>query len=41
MTYACAGQLPPLLHDPASAARYLLGARSGPLGSRAGRIDRV
>jgi serine/threonine-protein kinase RsbW len=41
MTYACAGHMPPLLHEPASQARYLLGARSGPLGSRAGRRDRV
>ncbi|MEV6490894.1 SpoIIE family protein phosphatase [Actinoplanes sp. NPDC051633] len=40
MTYACAGHLPPLLHEPASPARYLLGARSAPLGSRAGRRDR-
>jgi serine/threonine-protein kinase RsbW len=41
MTYACAGHLPPLLHEPASQARYLLGARSGPLGSRAGRRERT
>ena len=40
MTYACAGHLPPLLHEPAGPARYLLGARSGPLGSRAGNRDR-
>jgi serine/threonine-protein kinase RsbW len=41
MTYACAGHLPPLLHEPASSPRYLLGARSAPLGSRAGRRDRI
>ena len=41
MTYACAGHLPPLLHEPASQARYLMGARSAPLGSRAGKRDRV
>ena len=41
MTYACAGHLPPLLHEPAGAPRYLLGGRSAPLGSRAGRTGRV
>jgi serine/threonine-protein kinase RsbW len=41
MTYACAGHLPPLLHEPASAPRFLLDGRSGPLGSRAGKRDRV
>ncbi|WP_285690048.1 SpoIIE family protein phosphatase [Actinoplanes sp. NBRC 103695] len=41
MTYACAGHLPPLLHEPATQARYLMGARSAPLGSRAGRRERV
>ena len=29
MTYACAGHLPPLLHEPASSPRYLLDGRSG------------
>ncbi|HET6530882.1 MAG TPA: SpoIIE family protein phosphatase, partial [Actinoplanes sp.] len=41
MTYACAGHVPPLLHEPASAPRFLLDGRSGPLGSRAGKPDRV
>ena len=41
MTYACAGHLPPLLHEPATAPRYLLEGRSAPLGSRAGRRERV
>jgi serine/threonine-protein kinase RsbW len=41
MTYACAGHLPPLLHEPASAARYLMDGRSAPLGSRAGRRERI
>jgi serine/threonine-protein kinase RsbW len=41
MTYACAGHLPPLLQEPASAPRYLLDGRSGPLGTRAGRRDRT
>ncbi len=41
MTYACAGHLPPLLQEPASAPRYLLGGRSAPLGSRAGRRGRT
>jgi serine/threonine-protein kinase RsbW len=40
MTYACAGHLPPLLHEPADVPRYLLDGRSAPLGSRAGRTDR-
>jgi serine/threonine-protein kinase RsbW len=41
LTYACAGHLPPLLHEPAGAPRFLLDGRSGPLGSRAGRIERI
>ena len=41
MTYACAGHLPPLLHEPASSPRYLMDGRSAPLGSRAGRRERV
>jgi serine/threonine-protein kinase RsbW len=40
MTYACAGHLPPLLHEPAGSPRYLRDGRSPPLGSRAGRIER-
>jgi serine/threonine-protein kinase RsbW len=40
MTYACAGHLPPLVQEPASAPRYLLEGRSGPLGTRAGRRER-
>ncbi|RSM51084.1 phosphatase [Actinoplanes sp. ATCC 53533] len=41
MVYACAGHLPPLLAEPGGAPRYLLGARSGALGSRAGRQARI
>ncbi|HEU4349992.1 MAG TPA: SpoIIE family protein phosphatase, partial [Actinoplanes sp.] len=41
MTYACAGHMPPLLHEPASAPRFLMDGRSAPLGSRAGDIHRV
>jgi serine/threonine-protein kinase RsbW len=41
MTYACAGHLPPLLHEPAGAPRYLREGRSGALGSRAARPGRV
>jgi len=41
MVYACAGHLPPLLAEPGAAPRYLLEARSGALGSRAGRRARV
>nr|BFE75911.1 hypothetical protein GCM10020092_092120 [Actinoplanes digitatis] len=41
MTYACAGHMPPLLVEPGSAPRYLLDARSGALGSRAGRGARL
>ena len=41
MVYACAGHLPPLLTEPGGAPRYLLGARSGALGSRAGRRARI
>ncbi|MEU4423120.1 SpoIIE family protein phosphatase [Actinoplanes sp. NPDC024001] len=36
LSYACAGHLPPLLHEPAGSPQYLLQARSAPLGSRAG-----
>ncbi|WP_433828844.1 SpoIIE family protein phosphatase [Actinoplanes sp. CA-015351] len=35
-SYACAGHLPPLLHEPAGSPQYLLQARSAPIGSRAG-----
>jgi serine/threonine-protein kinase RsbW len=41
LTYACAGHLPPLLAEPTGAPRYLLDGRSGALGSRAGRAERV
>jgi serine/threonine-protein kinase RsbW len=41
MTYACAGHLPPLLAEPAGVPRFLLDGRSGALGSRAGRAERV
>ena len=36
LTYACAGHLPPLLHEPAGSPEYLMQARSAALGSRAG-----
>jgi serine/threonine-protein kinase RsbW len=41
MVYACAGHLPPLLTEPGGTPRYLLDARSGALGSRAGRQPRI
>jgi serine/threonine-protein kinase RsbW len=41
MTYACAGHLPPLLTEPGGSPRYLLDARSGALGSRAGKQARI
>jgi serine/threonine-protein kinase RsbW len=41
MAYACAGHLPPLLAEPGGSPRYLLDARSGALGSRAGRQARI
>jgi serine/threonine-protein kinase RsbW len=41
MAYACAGHLPPLLQEPAGSPQYLLDGRSAPLGSRAGRTERV
>ncbi|GIE50830.1 SpoIIE family protein phosphatase [Actinoplanes nipponensis] len=41
MTYACAGHLPPLLAEPGESPRYLLDARSGAIGSRAGRQARI
>jgi serine/threonine-protein kinase RsbW len=41
MVYACAGHLPPLLAEPGGSPRYLLDARSGALGSRAGRQARI
>jgi serine/threonine-protein kinase RsbW len=41
MTYACAGHVPPLLVEPTGTPRYLLDGRSGALGSRAGRAERV
>ncbi|GIF07511.1 SpoIIE family protein phosphatase [Actinoplanes siamensis] len=36
LVYACAGHLPPLLHQPAGPAEFLLRGRSGPIGTRAG-----
>jgi serine/threonine-protein kinase RsbW len=41
LTYACAGHLPPLLHEPTGGADYLMRARSAPLGSRAGDTKRT
>jgi serine/threonine-protein kinase RsbW len=41
MVYACAGHLPPLLQEPTGSPRYLTEGRSAPLGSRAGRIERI
>jgi len=41
LTYACAGHLPPLLHEPAGAPEFLTRARSAPLGSRAGDTTRT
>jgi serine/threonine-protein kinase RsbW len=41
MVYACAGHLPPLLHEPAGNPRYLIEGRSAALGSRAGRAERI
>lgn len=41
MTYSCAGHLPPLLAEPGGSPRYLLDGRSGALGSRAGRRQRL
>jgi serine/threonine-protein kinase RsbW len=41
MTYACAGHMPPLLHEPAGTPQFLLDARSAPLGSRAGDTRRT
>jgi serine/threonine-protein kinase RsbW len=41
MTYACAGHPPPLLYEPARSPRYLMDGRSAPLGSRAGRRERI
>ncbi|KUL42515.1 SpoIIE family protein phosphatase [Actinoplanes awajinensis] len=41
LVYACAGHLPPLLHQPAGAAEFLMHARSGPLGSRAADLRRT
>ncbi|BCJ44920.1 hypothetical protein GCM10010168_85060 [Actinoplanes ianthinogenes] len=41
LVYACAGHLPPLLHQPAGAAEFLLQARSGPIGSRAADLRRT
>ncbi|GIF16104.1 SpoIIE family protein phosphatase [Actinoplanes teichomyceticus] len=35
LVYACAGHLPPLLHQPTGAGEFLAQARSGPIGSRA------
>ncbi|MET0425645.1 MAG: SpoIIE family protein phosphatase [Actinoplanes sp.] len=41
MRYACAGHLPPLLHEPAGSPEFLLQARSAALGSRAGDTRRT
>jgi serine/threonine-protein kinase RsbW len=41
LTYTCAGHLPPLLHQPAGSAEFLLQARSGPIGTRAGDLRRT
>jgi len=41
VTYACAGHVPPLLHEPAGSPAFLSGARSAPLGSRAGDTRRA
>ena len=41
MTFACAGHLPPLLHEPAGSPEFLLEARSAALGSRAGDLVRT
>jgi serine/threonine-protein kinase RsbW len=41
LTYACAGHLPPLLHEPAGTPHFLMLARSAPLGSRAGDRTRT
>ncbi|MFF0380592.1 SpoIIE family protein phosphatase [Actinoplanes missouriensis] len=41
LSYACAGHLPPLLHEPAGSPQYLLQARSAPIGSRAGDRHRT
>lgn len=41
LTYACAGHLPPLLHEPTGGPAYLMQGRSAPLGSRAGDTKRT
>jgi serine/threonine-protein kinase RsbW len=41
LTYACAGHLPPLVHEPVGSPEYLLDARSAPLGSKAGNTSRT
>jgi serine/threonine-protein kinase RsbW len=41
LTYACAGHLPPLLHEPTGPPEYLMQGRSAPLGSRAGDTKRT
>ena len=41
LTYACAGHLPPLLHEPVGTPEFLMRARSAPLGSRAGDTTRT
>jgi serine/threonine-protein kinase RsbW len=41
MTYACAGHMPPLLAGPVGPPQFLMGGRSAPLGSRAGRTRRL
>ena len=41
LTYACAGHLPPLLHEPVGAPEFLMRARSAALGARAGDTTRT
>ena len=41
LVYACAGHPPPLLQEPAGPPEFLLEARSAPLGSRAGDLERT
>jgi serine/threonine-protein kinase RsbW len=41
LTFACAGHLPPLLHEPGNPPEFLTQARSAPLGSRAGDNRRI
>jgi serine/threonine-protein kinase RsbW len=41
VTYACAGHVPPLVHEPAGSPEFLAGARTAPLGARAGDTART